>query len=167
MRTLILPKIHSAQDIHHVSREVYTASRNKPRDSPLRIVPSIESARALWNLGGIAGWKSEHGSELGGSLSALLVRFLPFYVYESNGLDFSLQPRIVALLFLPLRHIYLTGILDCADTGIIRSPSRRELLYTRSQIVIAAKAFGLEAIDMVKTFVLISSKKTDNVYRSA
>ena len=27
--------------------------------------------------------------------------------------------------------------------------SRRELLYTRSQIVIAAKAHGLEAIDMV------------------
>lgn len=38
---------------------------------------------------------------------------------------------------------------DCADTSIIRTPSRRELLYTRSQIVITAKAFGLEAIDMV------------------
>lgn len=37
----------------------------------------------------------------------------------------------------------------CADTGIMRTPSRRELLYTRSEIVITAKAFGLEAIDMV------------------
>lgn len=39
---------------------------------------------------------------------------------------------------------------DCADTSVIRTPSRRELLYPRSQIVIAAKAFGLEAIDMAR-----------------
>ncbi|OBZ68794.1 Pre-mRNA-splicing factor cwf19 [Grifola frondosa] len=37
----------------------------------------------------------------------------------------------------------------CADTSIIRTTSRKELLYTRSQIVVAAKAFGLDAIDMV------------------
>jgi len=37
----------------------------------------------------------------------------------------------------------------CADTSIIRTKSRIELLYTRSQVVIAAKAFGLDAIDMV------------------
>jgi len=37
----------------------------------------------------------------------------------------------------------------CADTGIIRTPSRLELLYTRSSIVVTAKAFGLQAIDMV------------------
>ena len=39
---------------------------------------------------------------------------------------------------------------DCADTSIIRTPSRQELLYTRSRIVIAAKTYGLEAIDMVR-----------------
>lgn len=42
--------------------------------------------------------------------------------------------------------IYITV---CADTSIIRTPSRQELLYARSQIVVAAKAFGLDAIDMV------------------
>ena len=46
---------------------------------------------------------------------------------------------------------------DCADTSIIRSRSRQELLYTRSQIVIAAKAFSLEAIDMVSLLVHVSS----------
>jgi hypothetical protein len=40
---------------------------------------------------------------------------------------------------------------DCADTSVIRTPSRRELLYPRSKIAIAAKAFGLEAIDMVRS----------------
>jgi len=119
IRTFILPKIHSAQDLHHVSREIYTSfqsesSRNRS-DSPLSIVASIESARGLWGLGDIAAWKSEHGAELGGSLSALL--------FASE--DY------------------------CADTSIIRTPSRQELLYTRSQIVVAAKTFGLDAIDMV------------------
>lgn len=37
----------------------------------------------------------------------------------------------------------------CADTSVVRTPSRLELLYVRSQITIAAKAFGLDAIDMV------------------
>jgi citrate lyase beta subunit len=41
---------------------------------------------------------------------------------------------------------------DCADTSVIRTPSRLELLYVRSQIAIAAKAFGLDAIDMVCGF---------------
>ncbi|KAL4080952.1 citrate lyase beta subunit [Scleroderma citrinum] len=37
----------------------------------------------------------------------------------------------------------------CADTSVVRTTSRQELLYVRSQIVIAAKASRLEAIDMV------------------
>jgi len=115
VQTLVLPKIHSVQDLHHISRELYTTSRTFPHHTPMRLVTSIESAKSLWNLGSIAGWKSEYGSDLGGTLSALL---------------FAAEDY-------------------CVDTSIIRSPSRRELLYTRSQIVIAAKAFGLDAIDMV------------------
>ncbi|KAF8609711.1 beta subunit of citrate lyase [Ceratobasidium sp. AG-I] len=37
----------------------------------------------------------------------------------------------------------------CADTSIIRTRSRQELLYPRSQMATAAKAFGLQCIDMV------------------
>ncbi|KAJ4491614.1 citrate lyase beta subunit [Lentinula edodes] len=115
VRTLILPKIHSAQDLHYVSRHIHQISQKHPHQIPLRIVPSIESARALWNLGAIAGWQSEHGALQGGAVSGLL---------------FAAEDY-------------------CADTSIIRTRSRQELLYTRSQIAIAAKAFGLEAIDMV------------------
>ena len=39
---------------------------------------------------------------------------------------------------------------DCADVGLIRTPSRMEMLYPRSQIVTAAKAYGLQAIDLVR-----------------
>ncbi|KAG8214740.1 Pyruvate/Phosphoenolpyruvate kinase-like domain-containing protein [Butyriboletus roseoflavus] len=37
----------------------------------------------------------------------------------------------------------------CADASVVRTTSKQELLYVRSQIVIMAKAFELEAIDMV------------------
>jgi citrate lyase beta subunit len=40
---------------------------------------------------------------------------------------------------------------DCADVGITRTPSREELLYPRSKLVTTAKAFGLQAIDLVST----------------
>ncbi|KAL6302803.1 Pyruvate/Phosphoenolpyruvate kinase-like domain-containing protein [Sparassis latifolia] len=119
VRTLVLPKVQSALDLHHVSREIHTAmqmnSVRDPLQHPLRLVASIESARSLFRLEEIAGWKSEYGPALGGSLAALLF----------GAEDF------------------------CADTSIIRTASRQELLFTRSQIVITAKAFGLDAIDMV------------------
>ncbi|KIK80992.1 hypothetical protein PAXRUDRAFT_157166 [Paxillus rubicundulus Ve08.2h10] len=113
--TLVLPKIHSVQDLHEVSRAIRTSNSSH---TPLRIIASIESARAVFGLGEIASWKSEFGSEQEGKLAALLV---------------GQNPRA----------------LDCADTSVVRTTSRQELLFVRSQIVIAAKAFGLEAIDMV------------------
>lgn len=45
------------------------------RTKPLRIIPSIESARAMWNLREIASWSSEFDPLEGGALSALLVRW--------------------------------------------------------------------------------------------
>ncbi|KAJ1886190.1 hypothetical protein LPJ66_009752 [Kickxella alabastrina] len=37
----------------------------------------------------------------------------------------------------------------CADTGILRTPGRRELYYARSVVATTAHAFRLQAIDMV------------------
>jgi citrate lyase subunit beta-like protein len=42
------------------------------------------------------------------------------------------------------------GLLVCADTAIIRTSARQELLYPRSKIALAAKAFRLQAIDMAR-----------------
>ncbi|TFK40681.1 Pyruvate/Phosphoenolpyruvate kinase-like domain-containing protein [Crucibulum laeve] len=115
VRSLILPKIHSAEDLDFVSDAVNATAAQCPRNAPLNIIPSIESAKGMWNLGNIARWNSKHTFSSGGKLSALL---------------FAAEDY-------------------CADTSIIRSSTRRELLFTRSQIVIAAKAFGLDAVDMV------------------
>ena len=69
----MLPKIHSKEDLDYVSDAVQSALLGCHRDKPLNIVPSIESARAMWNLGDIAKWKSKHGPQCGGEISALLV----------------------------------------------------------------------------------------------
>ncbi|OXC70511.1 hypothetical protein AYX13_00986 [Cryptococcus neoformans] len=37
----------------------------------------------------------------------------------------------------------------CADVGLTRTSNRQELLYPRSRLVTTAKAFGLQAIDLV------------------
>ncbi|WWC61474.1 uncharacterized protein I303_104058 [Kwoniella dejecticola CBS 10117] len=37
----------------------------------------------------------------------------------------------------------------CADVGLTRTPTREELLYPRSRLVTVAKAFGLQALDLV------------------
>ncbi|EIM85863.1 citrate lyase beta subunit [Stereum hirsutum FP-91666 SS1] len=108
--TFVLPKVHSVDDLYTVSRMINSTGR--AGQGPINLVASIESARALWNVGHIASWAS-----------------------GSPGV------KLTALLFAAEDY--------CADTSIIRTPSRQELLYTRSQIVVAAKAFGLEAIDMV------------------
>ncbi|KAG7089746.1 hypothetical protein E1B28_011400 [Marasmius oreades] len=115
VKTVVLPKVNSVQDLHYASRHIHQVAQQNPRQIPLHIVSSVESARALWNLGDIARWKSEHDEVQGGVLSGLL---------------FAAEDY-------------------CADTSIIRTRSRQELLYTRSQIAVAAKAFRLEAIDMV------------------
>ncbi|KAH9480317.1 Citramalyl-CoA lyase, mitochondrial [Psilocybe cubensis] len=111
VKSMILPKIHSTTDLDYISDAVSIA-RRRLKTPHLNVIPSIESAKGMWNLGSIASWRSSCGGITGGSLSALL---------------FAAEDY----------------------TGIIRTTSRRELLYTRSQIVITAKAFGLEAIDMV------------------
>ena len=77
VRTLVLPKIHTHEDLRYVAETVRNAlireiSRNHS-SHPIHIIASIESAAAAWNLGDIASWKAEDGPELGGRLSALLV----------------------------------------------------------------------------------------------
>lgn len=98
----------------------------------MQLVASIESARALFHIGEIAGWQSEFGPLLGGKLVALLfaAEDCTFYFLRAKLLN---------------QHCP-----DCADTSIIRTPQRTELLYTRSQIAVTAKAFQLDAIDMVR-----------------
>ncbi|KAI0036474.1 citrate lyase beta subunit [Vararia minispora EC-137] len=107
----VLPKVHSVDYLARVA-SVIGSYGGGPPDGPIELVISVESARSLWNVGSLAGWR-DSGNKIAAS----------------------------ALLFAAEDY--------CADTSIVRTFTRQELLYTRSQIVVAAKAFGLEAIDMV------------------
>ena len=69
----MLPKIHSVEDLEIVA-EAMEAIGTK---GIINFVASIESARALYNIGTIAAWRSVYGPEKGGKLAALLVIFLP------------------------------------------------------------------------------------------
>ena len=81
VQTLILPKIHSHEDLNYVSDAIaeFYSSHGSPYRPNLQLVPSIESARAILNLGSIAGWKSRHNPQMGGELSAILVSFYAFH----------------------------------------------------------------------------------------
>jgi hypothetical protein len=54
----------------------------------INFVASIESARALYNIGTIAAWRSVYGPEKGGKLMALLViPFIPLRLLQSVHRD--------------------------------------------------------------------------------
>ena len=65
----------------------------------------------------------------------------------------SLEPRCRAARALLISTALLIAQFAsedfCADTGIVRTDSRVEMLHARSAIVLAAKAYKLQAIDMV------------------
>jgi citrate lyase subunit beta-like protein len=153
IRTFVVPKVNTVTQLDYVSREIFSAFQSSPAlvdesSGPLQLVASIESAKSLWNLDKICNWKSEYGDMLGGKLGALLVCFSTVSCHSLASLLVSLRPKIASLFFLLLStSVYFS--LDCADTAIIRTPSRRELLYPRCQMATAAKAFGLKSIDMV------------------
>lgn len=50
VETLVLPKVHSSDDLTEVASHV-------PNGRRLNIIASIESARSLWSIGDIASWK--------------------------------------------------------------------------------------------------------------
>ena len=85
IRTLVLPKIHSPEDLDLVSKLISHSSASwsasgsgRIRRCPLQLVASIESARSLWNVGNIAQWKPRNGHEV--ALTTLLVRVASFSV---------------------------------------------------------------------------------------
>lgn len=74
MHALVLPKVHSTAHLDAVADALReTAWQGPPRQ--LRLVASIESARALWDAGEIAAWRTQSApNNLDVQLGALLVR---------------------------------------------------------------------------------------------
>jgi citrate lyase subunit beta-like protein len=62
VKTLVLPKVHSAADLTAIAKHI-------PDYRKVNIIASIESARSLWAIGDIASWSSQNMEVV-----ALLVR---------------------------------------------------------------------------------------------
>ena len=95
----MLAKTHAAEDLDVLSDALRDAPLAEARAFPVEIIPSLESARAMWNLRDIAAWKSKHEPRLGGELKALMVCASPSFfhvllIYSSTHA--SLLAKIVS-----------------------------------------------------------------------
>lgn len=61
VETIVLPKVHHAQDLSRIVEHI-------PRGRPLNIIASIESARSLWGIGDISSWRGNDGVKVIGLL---------------------------------------------------------------------------------------------------
>ena len=104
------------------------------RNKYVRVIFMIESARGLVNI------KVEASSGDHVRLRTNLI-FIQEIIKAGLAACSESRCRLDSIIF---------GSDDfCADLGISRSRDAKELLYARQKIVATAKAFGLEAIDMV------------------
>ena len=86
VRTLVLPKVHSVEELETVTDAMEAFGRAK---GIIHFVATIESALALHNIGTIAAWRSVYGPEKGGELRALLVTPLILPVAVISYLRYS------------------------------------------------------------------------------
>lgn len=130
---IVIPKVQTAEDVQYVSDAIDAIGHPDTKDK-VKIVASIESALALMNI--------------------KEVRLCPAStngVYAERRLQIATaSPRVDSLLFAAEDY--------CADVSIKRTDSRIEMLYARSAIVNAAKAYGLKAIDLVSSRILRSTR---------
>ncbi|CEQ40193.1 SPOSA6832_01763 [Sporobolomyces salmonicolor] len=146
---LVLPKVHSAADVQLVDRFIEEHGLRETKDK-LRIVASIESPLALLNLREVRGafrspsWRN--------------VTRLNWVAWDTDRYQLyahllpSRAPRPSSparVTQSPHPRPQFAAEDFCASSGLIRTPSRREMLFARSSVVTAAKAFGLKAVDLV------------------
>lgn len=90
------------------------------------MIASIESALGFMNIKEIVTADPR--------LDALIVSI--FFVLMNKHLTYPLFSQFAAEDY-------------CADVGLTRTPSRKEMLFARQYLVNAAAAYGLQAIDLV------------------
>jgi citrate lyase beta subunit len=142
-----LPKVEHPNDVHFVQRFIDMTLSGHPipstsspgdgsygnigsignnhthnrRRRPISILAAIESASGLMNLSQIASTSVQRNN--------------------TSLTSHSQHSHLAGLIFASEDY--------CADLGLTRTTDAKELLHARSSIVTAAKAYGLDAIDMV------------------
>nr|XP_031858593.1 uncharacterized protein CI109_005973 [Kwoniella shandongensis]KAA5525665.1 hypothetical protein CI109_005973 [Kwoniella shandongensis] len=131
LEAIALPKTTSAEHITYLISRINKLApyhKRSGQEGAIKIIAMIENARAMVGIESIAASGQGH-------LDALL------FAAEDCEFTSSLAPYVFKYTDAPN--------VDCADVGLTRTPTREELLYPRSRLVTTAKAFGLQAIDLV------------------
>lgn len=137
---IVIPKVNSAADVQAVDALINSHGLEKTKAS-LRIIASIESPLALMNL------KEVRPPLLFPELSLTSLS-------RSQPLRSASIPSSCVLLLFSVRLANLISYQFasedyCATSNLLRTSSRHEMAYARSAIVAHAKAYGLQAIDLV------------------
>lgn len=119
LQAIVVPKIEHAADIEFVSRLIHMTTTNT--------TGSRQETRPVRILGAIESARGllnlEEIAKAGTGRSSLPFQYMDALIFASE--DY------------------------CADLELIRTTSAKEMLYARSRLVTVAKAYGLQAIDMV------------------
>lgn len=126
LRAIVVPKVECASDIHFVTRMIDTLRVGNTND--IRIIACIESAMGFLNLHEIAKTSITSSTT---TTTTINTSSHPHYRYH------------------PLDALVFASEDYCSDVEAVRTKSATELLYARSQLVMTAKAYALQAIDMV------------------
>jgi citrate lyase beta subunit len=93
VRTLVIPKVNNSADLDQLEEALLEHSQGH---CTYNLVASIESARAMWNIGHIAGWQQKHalqGTKI--KLNALLVCIESVQLWGSADFGYSLLLKTV------------------------------------------------------------------------
>jgi citrate lyase subunit beta-like protein len=127
LRAVVVPKVETASDVHFVSRMIdahcYRAGGGDDGGDG-----DDEAARRRRRRGDV-----RIIAAVESALGVLNLREIAETVRDGHPLD--------ALVFASEDY--------CADVGAVRTDGATELLHARSQLVVTAKAYQLQAIDMV------------------
>lgn len=127
----MIPKVDNADQVRRIDRCINEHGLEDTKDS-LKIIASVESPLSLLNLREVSFPES---AAIEATAELMIVPCLLQIATSSKRLD--------SLLFAAEDY--------CASSSITRTPSRVEMLFARSSVVTHAKAFGLNAIDLVRT----------------
>jgi citrate lyase subunit beta-like protein len=139
IQAIVIPKVESLSDlmtIHDIIQDIIISSSSSSSSSEnhyhhhrdIRFLAAIESARGLLNLQEIAEFNHH---------------------MKQQQQQQQKQPETINTVSITLDGLIFASEDYCANVEAIRTEHGTELLYARSQLVTVAKAYSLQAIDMV------------------
>ncbi|XP_021785431.1 citramalyl-CoA lyase, mitochondrial isoform X1 [Papio anubis] len=124
--SLMLPKVESPEEIQWFADKFSFHLKGRKLEQPMNLIPFVETAMGLLNFKAVCEETLKIGPQVG--------LFLDAVVFGGEDFRASIGVKDLSLsLFL------------CATS----SKETLDILYARQKIVVIAKAFGLQAIDLV------------------